>query len=252
MVVVADVALAHQQAREILERILAVRHGALDLLARDAFGRRGDLGRQRRRARADDGHEAADPGRDVGVGDRVRRLGAGGAGVEERESATVGGQQCPVHRFRFFGPGDRPRGDAGRRRFAEDVIGRDAGRPHASRRHGARDPGSASRVGYAIRPPRADSWSARGRTFRTGSDGAVARRPLGPRTVRGGVRRRAPPSGARRSTTRVKCDRPSQARKVLGPISSPVFLVSSSAKRQAGLRFAADVGIVAPRRARMS
>ena len=50
MVVVADVAFAHQDAREVFERVFAVGGvgGAGQLLARDAFHRGRNLGRQRR------------------------------------------------------------------------------------------------------------------------------------------------------------------------------------------------------------
>src|SRR6185295_11006998 len=58
VVEVADVTLAHEQAWEVLQRVLAV--GRVDLLlyliARDAFDGGRDLRRQRRGASADDGH----------------------------------------------------------------------------------------------------------------------------------------------------------------------------------------------------
>ncbi|WP_305807105.1 hypothetical protein, partial [Stenotrophomonas sp. YIM B06876] len=60
MVVVADVALAHQQAGEIFERVLAVGgvDALLDLLVRDALHGGGDLRRQRGRLAAGDGDDA--------------------------------------------------------------------------------------------------------------------------------------------------------------------------------------------------
>jgi hypothetical protein len=60
VVVVADVALAHQQAREVAQRVFGV--GGVDLLgdlgALDAFDRRRDLRRQRGRLRAGDDDQA--------------------------------------------------------------------------------------------------------------------------------------------------------------------------------------------------
>ena len=78
VVVVADVALAHQQAGEVLERILAVGgvDGALDLLARHAFHRCRNLGGQR------GGLASADDGDDPQVlgGCCVCRIGRAGLG----------------------------------------------------------------------------------------------------------------------------------------------------------------------------
>ena len=60
MVVVANIALAHQQAWQIFERVFAVGgvDGLLDLLTRDPFDGGRNLSRQGSRLTAGDGHHA--------------------------------------------------------------------------------------------------------------------------------------------------------------------------------------------------
>jgi hypothetical protein len=90
VVVVADVALANEQARKVLERILGVGgvDRPLDLLARRAFDRGRDLGRQRSRSRAADGDDAEG----LGLRDEIARD-LGGLGVRRRDQEAGGGRE---------------------------------------------------------------------------------------------------------------------------------------------------------------
>lgn len=90
VVVVADVALAHQQAGQVLEGILAVGgvDAHIDLFARDAFDGGGDLRGQRGRLAARHRHDAKRL-------DALRRIGRTGARLRPGQARKGGGQRQP-------------------------------------------------------------------------------------------------------------------------------------------------------------